>query len=45
MIYSVEKTIQGAWRVSGIVNGYLKTRQYFGYTRTESIRLWKEESR
>jgi hypothetical protein len=41
---SVEKTIQGAWKVSAIVNGYLVTKQYFGYTKREAIALFREES-
>lgn len=41
---TIEKTIQGAWKVSAIVNGYLVTKQYFGYTKKEAIALFKEES-
>lgn len=41
---SVERTIQGAWKVSAIVEGYLVTKQYFGYTKREAIALFKEES-
>lgn len=29
----------GAWQVSDVVNGYLVTRTYYGYTKQEA--LWK----
>ena len=35
----------GAWIVYGVVNGYLLTRTYYGYTKRESIRLWKEAAK
>jgi hypothetical protein len=40
---TIERTIQGAWRISAIVNGYLMTRQYFFYTKGEAIREFKKE--
>ena len=39
---TIEKTFQGAWRVSGMVNGYLVTRQFFGYTKKEAVAAFKE---
>jgi hypothetical protein len=39
---TIEKTFQGAWRISGIVDGYLVTRQFFGYTKKEAIAAFKE---
>lgn len=39
---TIEKTFQGAWKISAIINGYLVTRQYMGYTKKEAIRLFKE---
>jgi hypothetical protein len=39
---TIERTFQGACRVSGIVNGYLVTRQFFGYTKKEAIAAFKE---
>lgn len=42
---TVEKTFQGAWRISAIVNGHLITRQYFFYTKTEAIEEFKTEAR
>ena len=41
---TVEKTTQGAWKVSDIVNGCLVTKQYFGYTKKEAIAIFKQES-
>lgn len=39
---TIEKTFQGAWRVSNMVNGYLVTRQFFGYTKKEAVAAFKE---
>jgi hypothetical protein len=39
---TIERTFQGAWRISGIVDGYLVTRQFFGYTKKEAIAAFKE---
>ena len=39
---TVERTVQGAWRVSQIVDGYLLTRQFFGYTKKEAMQLFKQ---
>jgi hypothetical protein len=39
---TIERTYQGAWRISGIVDGYLVTRQFFGYTKKEAIAAFKE---
>jgi hypothetical protein len=38
---TIEKTFQGAWRVSAMVDGYLVTRQYIGYTKREAIAAFK----
>lgn len=35
----------GAWQVSEIVNGYLLTRTYYGYTKRESISNFNKEKR
>jgi hypothetical protein len=39
----------GAWRVSGVVEGegdhYFLTRVYYGYTKREAVRLWREQVR
>lgn len=41
----VEKTFQGALKVSDIIGGQLVTRQYFGHTKREALRLFKEETK
>jgi hypothetical protein len=41
---TIEKTYQGAWRISAIIDGYLVTKQYFGYTKKEALTLFKEET-
>lgn len=40
---TIEKTFQGAWRISDIVNGQYVTRQYFFYTKKEAIAEFKSE--
>ena len=40
---TVEKTLQGAWRVSAIIAGYRQSIQFFGCTKKEAIRWFKEE--
>lgn len=44
-IYSleIERTFQGAWRISAIVDGYLVSKQYIGYTKKEAVSLFKQE--
>jgi len=38
---TIEKTFQGAWRISTIHNGEYITMQYFGYTKREAVALFK----
>jgi hypothetical protein len=33
----------GAWQICDIVDGYLFTRTYYGYTKRESVNLFKQE--
>ena len=42
---TIEKTIQGAWRVSAMLKGYLVSRQYFGYTKKEAMAAFREDTR
>jgi hypothetical protein len=42
---TIVKTIQGAYRISDIVNGQLVEMQYFGYTKRESLKMFKEHIR
>lgn len=43
-IMSITKNIHGAYVVSDIIEGYLVTRQYYGYTKKEALRFFQEES-
>lgn len=40
---TIERTSEGAWRISAVVNGYLETRRYYDYTQAEAIQLFKSE--
>lgn len=40
----IERTFQGAWRISAMVNGYLVTRQYMGYTKKEALSLFQQQN-
>lgn len=40
-----ERTHLGAWRISDTVDGHLVTRQFFGYTKREAMRLFRAETR
>ena len=39
---TIERTFQGAYKISAIVNGYLVSKQYMGYTKREAIQAFKE---
>lgn len=41
---SIEKNYSGAYVISDVVNGYLVTKQYYGYTKREAVALFKKES-
>lgn len=43
MKISIEKTFQGAWRISAIVNGFLVSKQYMGYSKREALAEFKDE--
>ena len=38
----VNKTINGTIVISDIINGYLVTEKYIGYTETQAIKLFKK---
>lgn len=40
---TVTREHRGAYVISAIVSGFLVTRQYFGYTKREAARLFREE--
>jgi len=42
---SIRTTFQGAIEISDIIDGYLVTRQYFGHTKRQAIRLFKSEAK
>lgn len=39
---TIEYTFQGAIKISAIIDGYLVTKQYMGYTKREAIALFQE---
>ena len=42
MTISYRITSQGAYELSALVNGYLETQQYMGYTKREATQLFRE---
>ena len=38
-------TFQGAYELSALVNGYLETKQYMGYTKKEATQLFRQHLR
>ena len=42
---SIEKNKEGAYVISDIVSGYLVTRSYYGYTKRDAVRLFREHMR
>lgn len=41
---TVGRNYEGAWVISAIVDGYLVTRRYYGYTKREAVRLFRRET-
>jgi hypothetical protein len=41
---SIRTTFQGAIEISDIIDGRLFSRQYFGHTKKQAIRLFKSET-
>lgn len=39
----INKTAEGAWCISSVIDGHLSTRVYFDYTRSEAIHKFLEE--
>jgi hypothetical protein len=35
----------GAYRIDDVIGGYLVTKWYYGYTKREAIKLFKEQTR
>lgn len=40
---TITKSINGAYVISSIVNGYLVTRTYMGFTKKEALAMFKDE--
>lgn len=41
---TIERNQEGAYVISDIIGGYLVTKRYYGYTKREAIKRFKEES-
>jgi hypothetical protein len=39
---TIERNYEGAWVISDSIGGYLVTRRFYGYTKRESVRLFRE---
>ena len=39
---TIERNYEGAWVISDIIGGYRVARSYYGYTKREAIRLFRE---
>jgi len=35
--------VRGAWVASDIIDWHLVTRTYYGYTKAQAVKLWREE--
>jgi hypothetical protein len=35
----------GGYRIDAVIDGYLVTKWYYGYTKREAIKLFKEQTR
>ena len=42
---TIERNHEGAYVISDIVAGYLVTRRYYGYTKREAIRMFREDTK
>ena len=41
---TVERNHEGAYVISDIINGYLVTKRYYGYTKKQAVKLFREEN-
>jgi hypothetical protein len=39
---TIDRNLEGAWRITAIVGGYYVTRVFYGYTKKESVALFRE---
>jgi hypothetical protein len=40
---TIERTTNGAWRVYELIDGYLESRLYMGYTKKEALAEFRAE--
>jgi hypothetical protein len=40
---TIEKGKQGQWIITAIINGYLVSKQFFGYSKKDAIALFKKD--
>jgi len=40
---TIDKNIEGAWRISDIINDQLITKVYYYYTKKQAIQLFKKQ--
>ena len=40
---TIDKNIEGAWRITDIINDQLITKVYYYYTKKEAIQLFKKQ--
>lgn len=41
----IVERINGGWSICELINNHLERRRYFGYTRREAVKLFKEETK
>ena len=39
---TIDKNLEGAWRICENINGYLETQVYYFYTKKDAIKKFKE---
>lgn len=42
---TIERNHEGAYVISDIIAGYLVTKRYYGYTKREAIRMFREDTK
>lgn len=42
---SITRTIHGGWQVSDIIGNHLFTRTYYGFTKREAVKAFREDSK
>ena len=39
---TIDKNLEGAWRICENINGYFETKVYYFYTKKEAMKLFKQ---